>query len=189
MSGSASREYCRLTTGAVARGRARPLVCSRWNGTRALVRGRQTCGHRNGQARASPPAAGRSRARCRGEPATMRRAVMHQARATTRRRPLPSSTSSGHGDTARHDPQVQRLRARPSPAQRSACRCRGGAGRWAIRWVAPCRIGPYQAQRRALTGATVWSALQVFRRLGALRTPCFTRERSQVRNPPRPSKR
>jgi hypothetical protein len=117
----------------------------------------------------------------------MRRAVTHQAPATTRRPPLPSSASSGHGDTARHDPQAHRLRARSSPAQRSASRCRGGAGRWAIHWAKPCRIGPYQSQRRVLSGATDWANLQVFRRLGASRTPCFTRERSQVRNPPRPS--
>jgi hypothetical protein len=65
----------------------------------------------------------------------------------------------------------------------------GGSRRWAIRWAKPRRIGPYQAQRRTLTGATVWPKLQVFRRLKAPRTPCFTRERSQVRNPPRPSAR
>jgi hypothetical protein len=124
---------------------------------------------------------------CRGEPATMRRAVTHQAPATTRRRRLPLSTSSGHGYTARHDPQAHRLRARSSPAQCSASRCGGGAGRWAIRWATPCRIGPYQAQRRAPTVATVLAGLQAFRGLSAPRTPCFTRERSQVRNPPRPS--
>jgi hypothetical protein len=124
---------------------------------------------------------------CRGEPATMGRAVTHQAPVTTRRPPLPSSASSGHDDTARHDPQAHGLRARTSPAQRRPLRCRGGAGRWAIRWATPRRIGPYQAQCRALSGTADWADLQVFRCLEAPRTPCFTRERSQVRNPPRPS--
>jgi hypothetical protein len=88
--------------------------------------------------------------------------VTHRAPATTRRPPLPSSASYGHGDTARHDPQAHRLRARSSPAQRSASRCRGGAGRWPIRWAKRCRIGPYQAQRRAPTVATSWADLQAF---------------------------
>ena len=106
---------------------------------------------------------------------------------TTRRRPpLPSSAGSGHGDTGRRDPRAHRLRPRSSPGQRSASRYRGRGGRWVIRWAEPCRIGPYQARPRAFCGATVWADLQAFRRLDAPRTPCFTRERSQVRNPPRP---
>jgi hypothetical protein len=64
-----------------------------------------------------------------------------------------------------------------------------GSRRWAIRWAKPCRIGPYQAQRRARTGASIWSDLQVFRRVKGPRTPCFTRERTLVRNQPRPSER
>jgi hypothetical protein len=115
-------------------------------------------------------------------------AVTHRAPATPRRSPLPSSASSGHGDTARHDLRVYPLRTRSSRAQRSFSRCRGGAGRWAIRWAKPFRIGPYQAQRRASTVATSWADLQVFLCLKRQRTPCFTRERTLVRNQPRPSK-
>jgi hypothetical protein len=115
------------------------------------------------------------------------RAVTHQAPATTRRRRPQLSTSSGHGDTARHDPHAHRLRARSSPAQRSASRCRSGGGRWAIRWAKPSGIGPNQAQRWAHMVATCLADLQAFRGLRAQRTPCFTRERSLVRNQPRPS--
>jgi hypothetical protein len=117
------------------------------------------------------------------------RAVPHRPPATTRRPPLPSSASSGRGDAGRHHPQAHPLRARSSPAHRSASRCRGGAGRWAIRWAKPCRIGPHQAQRRALTDATIWADLQAIRGLDAPRTPCFTRERTLVRNQPRPSRK
>jgi hypothetical protein len=112
--------------------------------------------------------------------------VTHQAPATTRRPPLPSSAPSEHGDNSRHDPHAYRLRARSSPAERSASRCRGVTDRWAIRWAEPCRIRLYQGQRRTLAFAMVCVDLQVFRRLDAPRTRCFTRERSQVRNPPRP---
>jgi hypothetical protein len=115
------------------------------------------------------------------------RAVTHQAPATTRRRRPQLSTSSGHGDTARHDPHAHRLRARSSPAQRSASRCRSGGGRWAIRWAKPSGIGPNQAQRWAHMVATCLADLQAFRGLRAQRTPCFTRERSPVRSQPRPS--
>jgi hypothetical protein len=106
----------------------------------------------------------------------------------TRRR-LPLSTSSRHGDDARHDPQAHRLRARSSPARRSASRWRGGAGRWAIHWAKPRRTGPYQPQRRALTVGAICADLQAFRGLRGPRTPCFTRERTLVRNQPRPSER
>jgi hypothetical protein len=173
-----------------------PAPCSRSRSqprldeARALVRGRPTRAvARTGKL--APLLLGRvvHVIGCGGEPATMRRAVTHQAPATTRRPPLPSSASAGHGDTEMHGPEAHRLRARSSPARRSASRCRGGAGRWAIRWAKPCRIGPYQAQRRALTCATVWSNLQVFRGLGAPLTPCFTRERTLVRNQPRPSEK
>jgi hypothetical protein len=88
----------------------------------------------------------------RGQAATMRRAVTHQPPATTRHLPLPSRRPL---DTAIPRATTRRrtgLRARPSPARRHASRCRGGAGRWAIRWAKPRRIGPYQAQRRAVTG-------------------------------------
>jgi hypothetical protein len=103
------------------------------------------------------------------EPATMRRAVTHQAPVTTRRRRLPLSTSSGHGDDARHDPQAHRLRARSSPARRSASRWRGGVGRWAK----PRRTGPYQAQRRALTVGAICRFVLICRHFVA----CAARER------------
>jgi len=38
------------------------------------------------------------------------------------------------------------------PSHDHAC----GSRRWAIRWAKPCRIGRYQAERRALTGANIW---------------------------------
>jgi hypothetical protein len=57
---------------------------------------------------------------------------------------------------------------------------RGGLDRWAIRWAKPGGIGPYQAQPRAVSGAPVVSDLQVFRRLEARQTPCFTRDESPI---------
>jgi hypothetical protein len=69
---------------------------------------------------------------------------------------------------------------------RARCLARGSR-RWVIRWAKPGRIGPYEAQPRAFLGATVCSDLQAFRCSEAPRTPRFTRERSQVRNPPRSS--
>jgi hypothetical protein len=119
----------------------------------------------------------------------MRRDLTNQAPATTRRSSLPSGASARGCDTGRDRPQAPGLRSRPSPARGIASRCRAGASRWAIRWAKPSRIGPYQAQRLALTGAGIWPDLQVFRRVEAPRTPCFTRERPLVRNQPRPSKR
>jgi hypothetical protein len=114
-------------------------------------------------------------------------AVTHHPLATTRHPPLPSSASSGPGDTWRHGRRPHGSRWRSSPAQRVASRGREGERRWVIRWAEPCRTGPYQAQRRARRASMTLPCLQVFRRVDALRTPCFTRERSQVRNPPRPS--
>jgi hypothetical protein len=60
--------------------------------------------------------------------------------------------------------------------------------RWAIRWARPSRIRPYRAASHAT--ATRWDTgyLQVFSAGMPLRTPCFTRERTLVRNQPRPSK-
>jgi hypothetical protein len=177
--------------GAVAWRHARGLARRPgWTSARALVRGSQgPLGARTGELASLPLRLVVHVIGCRGEPATMGRAVTHQAPVTTRRPPLPSSASSGHDDTARHNPQAHGLRARTSPAQRRPLRCRGGAGRWAIRWATPRRIGPYQAQCRALSGTADCADLQVFRCLEAPRTPRFTRERTLVRNQPRPSKR
>ena len=160
-----------------------------WTKPRALVRGRQ----RAQLARAGKLAPhllrlGVNVIGCRGEPATMRRAVTLQAPATTRRRRLPLSTSSGRGGTASQDRQAHRLRARSSPAQRSASPCRGGAGRWPFVGPNPAvsgRIRPNAGHLRP----HIWLDLQAFRGLSASRTPCFTRERTLVRNQPRPSER
>ena len=62
-----------------------------------------------------------------------------------------------------------------------------GSRRWAIRWAKRSRIGPYQARRHAPASLRYVACLQAFSRSMLPRTPCFTRERSQVRNPPRPS--
>jgi hypothetical protein len=129
------------------------------------------------------------RDRCRGILRSCAGAVTHRASERTGRPRPPSKASSGHDDTVRRGSQARRSRPRSSPAQRVAARCRGGAGRWAIRWAKPSRIGRYHAQHRALAGLTIWPDLQVFRRSNGPRTPCFTRERSQVRNPPRPSEK
>jgi hypothetical protein len=90
-----------------------------------------------------------------------------------------------HGDMGRQCPRARRSRSRSSPVRRITSRSRRGAGRWVIRWAKPGRIGPYQAHPRTLLTSRVWYDLQVFPCLKARRTPCFTRERSQVRNPPR----
>jgi hypothetical protein len=110
--------------------------------------------------------------------------MTYRAHPTTRRPSRPLCPSSGDDPASR----------RPHAGGRDRDRCGrdlpglAGRSRWAIRWAKPCRIGPYQAQRRAPNRATVWADLQAFRRLKAPRTPCFTRERTVVRNHPRPSK-
>jgi hypothetical protein len=107
----------------------------------------------------------------------------------TTRRPSPSPCRTSGDDPAHRRPDARardhdrRGRDLPPPCPAS------GTRRWAIRWAKPSRIGRYQAQRRARSCATVCLDLQAFRRLKAPRTPCFTRERSQVRNPPRPSQK
>jgi hypothetical protein len=78
--------------------------------------------------------------------------VTHQPLVTTRRPPLPSSASSGRGDTGRHGPWPHRSRCRSSPAQRIASRGRDGARRWVIRWAEPAvrgRIRPNAEHLRA----------------------------------------
>jgi hypothetical protein len=62
-----------------------------------------------------------------------------------------------------------------------------GHRRWAIRWATRSRTGLYLAH--SAPPATLSDAvnLQVLSGSMPSRTPCFTRERSQVRNPPRPS--
>jgi hypothetical protein len=114
-------------------------------------------------------------------------AVTHQPLATTRRPPLASGASSGHGDTGRRGLRAHPLWSGSSPARRIASRCRGGAGRWAIRWAEPRRIGPYQVRPRTLLTSPVYADVQVFPGLKARRTSCFARERTVVRNHPRPS--
>jgi hypothetical protein len=137
-------------------------------------------GRHDRQARASPRAAGRPRDRA------PRRVCDHAPgsdASSTRNDPLSAAAveralwARPHGEAR---PQAHRLWSRTSRAQHSASRCRGGAGRWAIRWAEPCRIGPYQAQPRAFRGATVWPDLQVFRRLKAPQMPCFTRDESPI---------
>jgi hypothetical protein len=49
---------------------------------------------------------------CRGILRSCAGPVTRQAPATTRRPPLQSSASSGHGDTGRHGPEAHRLRSR-----------------------------------------------------------------------------
>jgi len=83
--------------------------------------------------------------------------------------------------------QARRLRARSTPAQRMASRRRRRTFRWAIRWAKPSRIGPYQTVATGSPSLGYVEYMQAFSRSMPPRTPCFTRERSQVRNPPRPS--
>jgi hypothetical protein len=106
----------------------------------------------------------------------------------TTRRPLRPACPSSADDSPSRCPDAgacdRAHRGRDPSLHDRTC----GSPRWAIRRAEPCRIGPYRAQRRARSGPTVWVDLQAFRRLKAPRTPCFTRERSLVRNQPRPSK-
>jgi hypothetical protein len=150
-------------------------------------------GRQDRRARRSPGAAGRpphrlSRGILRSCAAGIQRVMTHRAHPMTRRPSRPPCPSSG-GRSASCDLAAggcDRDRRGHDLPPRGLAR---GSRRWAIRWAKPCRIGPYQAQRRARTGASIWSDLQVFRRVKGPRTPCFTRERSQVRNPPRPSRK
>jgi hypothetical protein len=77
-----------------------------------------------------------------------------------------------------HDRPGRRVHAR-----RLARRSR----RWAIRWAKPGRIGPYRAHHHSPASLPDIAYLQVLSGSTPPRTPCFTRERSQVRHPPRPS--
>jgi len=78
-------------------------------------------------------------------------------------------------------------RSRPSGRRVHARRHARGSNRRAIRWAKPRRIGPYRAQHHSPATLPDTAYLQVFSGSTPPRTPCFTRERSQVRNPPRPS--
>jgi hypothetical protein len=117
-----------------------------------------------------------------------RREMTYRTHPTTRR-PSPSPCRSSGGDSAHRRPDAgardrdRRGRDLPPPCPAP------GTRRWAIRWAKPRRIGPYQAQRGAPVGATIWPDLQAFLCLKTQRTPCFTRERTLVRNQPRPSER
>jgi hypothetical protein len=126
------------------------------------------------------------------DPAIMRRAshrvLTHRTHPTTRRLSRPPCPPS------RDDPASRRADVRGCDSDRRgrnlpSLGLAGGSHRWAIRWAKPCRIGQYQAERRARSRASIWRDLQVFRPLEAPRTPCFTRERPVVRNHPRPSEK
>jgi hypothetical protein len=107
----------------------------------------------------------------------------------TSRRPPPSPSWSSGDDSAHRRPDARArdrdCRGRDLPPPCPAC----GRRRWAIRWAKPSRLGPYQAQPGASVGVAIWPDLQAFLCLKRRRTPCLTRERSQLRNPPRPSSR
>jgi hypothetical protein len=131
---------------------------------------------------------GRASRGCRrGDTAIMRR----RTDASTTRNDTPSTAAVERVLWARRHREARPLAAPvavPIVARATHRLSRSGwARRWVIRWAEPGRTGPYQAQRRAPARATILAHLQVFRRVDAPRTPCFTRERSQVRNPPRPS--
>jgi hypothetical protein len=167
----------------------RPLVAP-LDGIASARRGREPLGRRH---RAAHSARAAQLAYVIGprrkDPAIIRRwepaVVTHRVQARIRRSSRPPYSSSGD-DPARRSPDAggcDRDRGgRELPPRGAAC----GSRRWAIRWAKPSRVGPYQAQRRAFSRVTVWPDLQAFRGLGTPRTPCFTRERSQVRTPPRP---
>jgi hypothetical protein len=105
----------------------------------------------------------------------------------TTRRPSPSPSWSSGDDSAHRRPDAHArdrdCRGRDLPPPCPACE----PLRWAIRWAKPSRIGPYQAQPGASVGMALWLDLQAFLGLKRQRTPCFTRERTLVRNQPRPS--
>jgi hypothetical protein len=157
---------------------------------RALVQA-AGAGRHAGQARASAAVAGRARHRFSwSDPAIMRRreppVTTHPAHPTTRRPSCPPCPSFGH-DSASRRPHAggcdRGRRGREVPRLDLASRSR----RWAIRWAKRRRIGPYQAHRESPTGAASCLDLQAFRCRERQRTPCFTRERTVVRNHPRPS--
>jgi hypothetical protein len=108
---------------------------------------------------------------------------MQRADLTTRRRSRPSARVASTSRRPRvgscdHDRPGRRVHAR-RPAR--------GSRRWAIRWAKPGRIGPYRAHHHSPATLPDIAYLQVLSGSTPPRTPCFTRERSQVRNPPRPS--
>jgi hypothetical protein len=178
--------------GSTHRALTRPAARSRLARTvRPLARGRRPVDARTGKI-ASPADGGRPGIGCRGNPAIMRRAshrvLTPRTHPTTRRLSRLPCPPSGDGPASRR-PDLggcdSDRRGRNLPSLGLA----GGSRRWAIRWAKPCRIGPYQDQRLALTGLTIWPDLQVFHRPEGPRTPCFTRERTLVRNQPRPSRK
>jgi hypothetical protein len=82
------------------------------------------------------------------------RALTHRTHPTTRRLSRLPCPPCRHGPASRR-PDLggcdSDRRGRNLPSLGLA----GSSRRWAIRWAKPCRIGPYQAQRRVLTFATV----------------------------------
>jgi hypothetical protein len=112
------------------------------------------------------------------------RLMMQRADPTTRRRQRRRPPSPRDGSTSCRS--CSRDHERPGPCARArglAC----GPRRWAIRWATPGPTRPYQAEREAPISTPICACLQGVVGLNGQRTPCFTRERSQVRNPPRPS--
>jgi hypothetical protein len=116
-------------------------------------------------------------------------AVQHHPLATTRHPPLPSSPSFGRGDKCRHGRRPRGV-AVPDRHRRNESRLDVGMRRavGVIRWAEPCRTGPCQAHRREPRA----SRIVMFAGSSSCRcprTPCFTRERTMVRNHPRLSER
>jgi hypothetical protein len=101
-----------------------------------------------------------------------------RAHLTTHRRSHPSARVAS---TTRRP----RIGAAIAPSGRRVHARRHARG--SNRRAKPRRIGPYRAQHHSPATLPDTAYLQVFSGSTPPRTPCFTRERSQVRNPPRPS--
>jgi hypothetical protein len=110
---------------------------------------------------------------------------MQRADLTTHRRSRPSARVASASRRPRvgscdHDRPGRRVHAR-RPAR--------GPRRWAIRWAKPGRIGPYRAHHHSPAMLPDIAYLQVLSGSTRPRTRCFTRERTLVRNQPRPSRK
>jgi hypothetical protein len=163
-----------------SRSRSRPG----WTTARALVRGAGSASVRLSCCRWSPASSVVERI-LRSCAAGSQRVTMHRADPTTRRpsrAPYPSprdDLASGRPDVGGGDRDRRGRYVHPHGLAR-------GSRRWAIRWAKPRRIGPYQARRETPCGLAVTAVAGVFARERRDERHASPRERTVVRNHPRP---